>query len=167
MRTRPRTMLSQPSTVMITRQSITHTLWTATSTRPSSRSTMPNRIDQRGLPNISFAMARVDFSLIKRERPTANRIGPISLAINIDVCMAASGAKLRNVLRERGWWGQEISPCPFAGMTRIRFKGFFSALSGHPSELLQFRRIGAGAQSPPSMSFNITHRHIWNEFDPE
>jgi len=33
---------------------------------------------------------------------------------------------------EHGGGGQQKSPCPFAGMTRIRFKGCFSAPCGAP-----------------------------------
>jgi len=46
--------------------------------------------------------------------PTVTKTGRISLAIVSDGCIHVS--------------------CPFAGMTRIRFKGFFSAPIGHPSE---------------------------------
>jgi hypothetical protein len=46
--------------------------------------------------------------------PMTASTGPTSLAIVSDFCIETS--------------------CPFAGMTRIRFKGFFSARKGHPSE---------------------------------
>src|SRR5262249_13981344 len=41
--------------------------------------------------------------------------------------------------------GRHLS-CPFAGMTRIRFKGFFSAQNGHPSEQRLIYARGQGCQ---------------------
>src|ERR1700745_1642090 len=58
--------------------------------------------------------------------PMAASTGPTSLAIVSDFCIGAS--------------------CPFAGMTRIRFKGFFSAQNGHPSELHLMYAQGRGCQ---------------------
>ena len=42
--------------------------------------------------------------------PMVKKIGPMSLARYVEIAMS----------------------CPFAGMTRIRFKGFFSAQHGAP-----------------------------------
>ena len=57
-------------------------------------------------------------------RPMSTKIGPSSLARNTDVCMNAS--------------------CPFAGMTRIRFKGF----PRHPGR----SAVGIGELSAPYRS---------------
>ena len=50
------------------------------------------------LPNNSLAMASMAFLSIKIASPKARMIGPISLAINIDV-MSASGAEIARWFR--------------------------------------------------------------------
>ena len=62
-------------------------------------------------PRNSSAIARKATRFASMPMPMAQNTGPISRAMVCDVLHVS---------------------CPFAGMTRIRFKGFFSAPTGAP-----------------------------------
>ena len=100
---RRRSARSQPIRVMRTRQSATQTLWASTIARPGMKASTPATIDQRAaVEEFAPPWCGKPSRLSRMPMPMISSVGPMSLARKSEVCMVS---------------------CPFAGMTRIRFKG--------------------------------------------
>ena len=87
MRTAPLMTAIQPSSVMITGQSATHTLWLSTTASPAGIRIMPEKNISAGLRRNSCASLRNAASLASTLTPTRAITGPINRARKMEVAI--------------------------------------------------------------------------------
>src|SRR3954469_4781981 len=85
MRNAPVMAASQPTTVISTRQSATHTLWVSTMARPAGRVTTPARNISARLRMNSSSTVRMLARFTSTPMPSASANGPISFARKVEL----------------------------------------------------------------------------------